>query len=682
MKLFCPSCEIVVEVPDTDLRCPQCHRALQAQGQVGTAATQPRKPLIVLAALLVLGGAAGGAWWLHRSAPGTTTPAAGPSAAAGVAGDSVAARLQRAGLQGDRAVAPGTADEALTRDAKQAKDVASLLKSVMGQGKLQALSPLARRRTVVDNTAALWAHIQAGKAEPVHSVEAAWLAYALATARGEHPEIVVDSGGLQTLLLFSRTRVGVRVGGTIIEPFASTPMTKPIVLPLDRAAAWWLLQRAHSERVRGDFQLVSADLLAAEALTPGEAAIQFARCVADLDQGMPDVGLPKCESALAHQEDPLARLFMAEIAGSMDQPVKAFQRVEEALKAAPDLPEALVTKGMLTAQRISTVPDAQKVEQKTQAKALFEKALTKDPAATGARAGLAQLLLVDHDEATAEKILREAVTQYKDLECAMILSDLLRSRKQNAEAVQVLETLGSPVDDERYVSAFIQALLANQQADKALVVAEKAHTDNPGNRQIALIRADLLRQSGRIADAIAAIEPLTHWGADTERMNLLMAQLFLQDQKADKALAIVEPIATKHPDERDPNTLLLMTYLLVGQKDKANTLASKLIAQKVLKMAEVVDILLRSGDHETAEALLVADVKVAPSAETVTLLGMIYTASGRKEKALELKAELGKAGDKAKPLQDALDKAITGAEAELKAMKEGAKEGGPPPEMP
>ena len=688
MKLFCPSCDAVVDPASAaDPRCPQCHRTLDAAPQAVPAAQPAKGKGVLIGAGVVLAAVIGGGVWMQTHKPAPAASAAGgvpggqpggPGAPAG----STATAFKTAGLKGDRAIPPGVTDAALTAAAKAAPDVDAWLKASVGPGKLEQVSPVMRRRSPVLPTAALWGEIAAGKGHPVHAIEVAFLAKAALEARGEPAELVVETAGVQTPLLLSRTRVGVRSKAKIIEPFATAAMQKPMPLSVAQATVWWLVLRAHGERIRGDFTLLNEDLNTADALLPHDAAALFAKGVAELDQGLADLGVPKCEQALAKQDDPLARLFLAEVAVALEQPVKALQRVEEVLKSHPDLPEALVTKGILTAQRIQSVPDAQKPAQKAEAKALFEKALQLEPNVLGARAGLAQLLLLDKDEAGAEKLLREGVALNKDLESALVLADILRSQKKLDESIKVLEGLGLTPDDERYVTALVTAYMAADQKQKALDTVDAAFKLNPMNRQLALMRADLLRQAGKVEEAIAALEPLRQ-GPDGVRMTLLQAQLYLQVRQPDKAIAQLEPMVAKTPDDRDSQGLLLMAYEVAGQKDKAKAVGKKLLDQKLLKPSELANVYLQVGDAEAAAAVLEEAMKTAPEVEGATALAMIYTASGRKADAVALRDRLAKTpGELGGKLKAAVDLAITTAEAEIQRMKQGGPPDGGPPVAP
>ncbi len=675
MKRFCPTCDAMVDTPVADdRRCPRCHHTLEAALSEDPAKPRSSKPIVAIAALVVVAAGAIGFWQVRMA----RTAAAPPAEAGAPPTQDLAKLMLQAGLKGDGAVPPGTPDEALKKAGAAAKDaqgVAALLAAQKGPGKLQALAPSTRRSHLVENTAALWAQVQAGKAEAIHSIEAAFLAQALLQAAGAKTELVTETAGLQTPMLLSRTRLGVRVVGdkTIVEPLADQPMQQPQVVPQAQAAAWWLVLRAHSHRVRAEYAQTYLDLGAAAALAPEEPAVVFARGVADIDQGLADKGVPECEAALAKRDDALARLFLAEVAQALDQPVKALQRTEEVLKAHPDLAEALVAKAVLQLQRVATVPEEQKAQLVSEARTMLDKAVTLDAKVPGARAAQAQAALLQKDDAGAEKLLREAA-QGGDLDAGLMLSDFLRKKGDNAGAVAVLQGLPQRLDDDRFVLALLTALMGNKESDKALEIANKAYAQSPSNPQIGLMRADLLRMSGRTQEAIDALEPLKK-SAQGDKIALLQAQLLLQNHQADKAEAQLEAVVAKLPESRDANLLLLMAYAMAQHTDKAEALSKKAMAQKVLKPTEVAGVYLQSGDAEHAAKILEAVVQANPAeAEAVGTLAMVYTASGRKKDAETLRDKaVAAAGDKGPELKALVDKAITAAEGELKRMNE------PPP---
>lgn len=677
MKRFCPTCDAIVETPsEQDRRCPRCHHAIEASLSEEPAAPSRRPKAILALAVLVLIAAAGiGFWQLRLQA----TPGGSAGSAPGAVAPStdLAKKLAQAGLKGDAAVLPGTADAALTQAGSAAKDlagVATLLDGLKSSSKLQLVSASTRRKHPVENTATLWGQIQAGKAQPLHSIEVAFLAQALLQATGAQTELVTEGDGLQTPLLLSRTRLGVRKVGEqrIIEPLGAAPMKTPRVVAPAQAVAWWLVLRANSHRIRSEFPQVYLDLGAAASVQPDEPAAAFARGVADIDQGLPDKGVPACEAALVRSDDAMARLFLAEVAQALEQPVKALQRAEEVLRTHPDLPEALVAKAVLELGRVATVPEAQKAGLVADAKTLLDKAVSLDASVAGAQAALAQTALLQKDEAGADKILQDAAAK-GDLDAALMLSEVRRKKGDNAGAVAALQAAPERIEDERFVLGMLTALMANKEADKAMDLAERAYKLSPGNPQIGLMRADLLRMSGKLPEAIAALEPLKQ-GADGEKIGLLQAQLLLQNREPQKATPMLEAAVAKKPDSHDATLLLIMAYAMTQRMDKVEALGKTATAQKVIKPMDLAGVYLQAGDAEHAAQVLQAVVQETPGdSEALGTLAMLYTASGRKKDAEALRDKVAAAaGAQGAEVRDLVDKAIAAAEAELARAKEGA----------
>ena len=675
MQAFCANCDKNVDVQELGDKCPTCHRNVLA-GPSSPAVTKSRKgPILGVAAVAVL--AAGGiAWWQC----GCEKPATGAKAATAgqaVTAQSLAAKLAAAGLTGAAAVAPGTPDQAVRDAVKSVKDGAGLaayVKSLLGEKKLREQDQRVRRADVPKSTAGLFADVVAGHATPTHAVEAAFLVAALAEASGQAGTLVTESAGVQSPLLLSRTRVGVKLAdGTVIEPFAKAPMAKPTPVSTELATVWWLVLRSHAERMAQDFKAANADLAAADAVLPNQPVVAFARGVLQLDQGMTDQGLPTCEAALASVDDPLAKLALVQMAVQLDQPVKAWTLGEGVAKAHPELAEAHVAMGVLAMQRASTVPDAQKAELMTQAKTELEKALSIDPAVTGARAALAQWSFQQKDPVTGEKILREGAAA-KDPDAVLLLAEWLRSQGKNKDALATLQEAGLDAHDERVVVAQLQNLMALKQTTEALQLVEDALKANPVSRQLMMLHAEVLRQEGRLSEAAEALKPLTASGPDAERAKLLQAQLFLQGGELQKALGILEPALAAKPDDKETIMLTMIAYALNNQGEKGDAVAKKAMDAKLMTVTDVAGVWLQARQPERAMTLLAAQMELPtpPPTEQIGLLAMLYTASGQKDLAVKLRDKMVKAaGDKGKDVATAVDQAIKSAEEELARMKKG-----------
>lgn len=669
MKMFCPTCDQEVQVAAAADRCPQCHKSL-LQVADGGAAPKPAagKGGWLLGGAVVCAMAAGVAIWQVKGrgeAPQGATPVA---AAASATGDWLA-KFKATDLKGDRAVPPGEAGATLSAFAKAAasdKALIEALRALEKPGGLQKVSLSQRRKHAVQNTADLYAAAAAGKGLPAHAVEAAWLWRAALQARGSAATFVIERKGVTTPLMLSRLRVGLKLAdGTVATPFDAQPIAEPAALSDAEAAALWLIVRANVERLQGQFAQVYQDLAVAEALVPGYPAAGFVRGVAQLDQKLTDQGVATCEAALAKQPDVMALLFLAEVAMGQSQPVMALQRCEEALKQAPGLPEAQTTKAMVLLQRLQSLPADQREAASKEIGALLDSALKANPPPPGARAAKAQLLLIGNQSQEAENLLRDAVLSHKEVEAAVLLAELLRSRKANAEAAKVFAGVDAPLDDDRVVLAWVQALMADDKRDDALQLLEKAFAVAPESRTVGLLRAQLLAESGKIKESIAALEGIKE-GDDGEQVAAMQAQLLLQDNQADRAVQILQGLRKKHADDKKIGLLLVVALARKGDLAGADALAAQLVQDKVAIAMELAEVWLQAQQMDRAVALLEKEAAAEkPDPKVAATLAVMYVMQGRKADALKLKERASKTmGAEAAEFAKAVDEAIAAAEEE------------------
>jgi hypothetical protein len=373
MEQFCPHCEQKVTSP-ADGRCPKCLRVLESAPEPEAKSAPQRRFGLWAVTLAALAAVAGTVLWFADRPHGASAVTQPQTL-------NLAEQLRKTGLTGKDAVPPGLADGDLRRTALGAKDdtsVDGLLRARVKDGKLVAVRPGRSRASSFEPTSSLWKLVEQGLSSPVHPIEVAWLAHAMLEARGSQAEFVTETAGVQTPLVLSRLRVGVRsVGGSaIIEPFAAQPMVKPKVVSDDEAAVWWLVLRSVSVQNRGSFATARSMLAAAEAIASGHPAIAFARGLADMQQDMADKGLSSCEAALGRAEDPLARVLLADQAMDHDQPVRAMAQADEALRRHPGIAEPKVTKAVLLLRRAPLVPETQRPPLQDQAKTLLDQAIT------------------------------------------------------------------------------------------------------------------------------------------------------------------------------------------------------------------------------------------------------------------------------------------------------------------
>jgi tetratricopeptide (TPR) repeat protein len=631
----------------------------------------------------IIGGAAAAALVVSGAAYWALGPEAGmDSEAAGVASsktDSTATltaagvdwrkRWPSLGLKGALASLPDHAGASIAAAAKSAANpagVKALLQGHAKSGALKALPSSRARRHPVRTAELLMSELAKGTAKEVHEVEIAWLAASLLVAQGHKIEFVTDAANLQTPVLLSRTRLGVRVGDQVIAPLGGD-MSKPRVVTAATAAGWWLIQRAYVHRAASNFSEAHALLAAAAELGP-EATAGFARGVVEMDQGLIDRGLDRCAKALMTTDDPMARLFLADVLNQLQRPFKAWQQVEVVLKRYPKLAEAHASKGIIDAARVATIPEKDKAAKLDTAAASLRKALALDAEVAGARAALAQVLMLQEKTDEAEKLLVEAVDQHRDASAAALLGELWRTPEHADKLIEKLMPLAAD-GDVRIAVGLVGAHLAKEDLPAALSAAQAAFKANPDDPNVGLLHADMLRQNGKNDEAISALDKLRATSPDPQ-IGMLQAQMLLQVKRPEQAVTLLEELSKKPPVSKELRVLMLMAYKQAGKQLEADAVISKALSEAVLRPLDVAGVLIELGDADGAVKILEkALAGAAVLAEEAQMLAMIYTAGGRKNAAIKLRDRLvAKAGAKGAELKESLDQAIAGAAAELEVM--------------
>lgn len=624
--------------------------------------------------LVVLTLVFGGAWLLLRPASEPKTMVVSAQSGETMGWQDT---WKTAGFKGTRGVLPVAVTPELKRAATSmggAEGLAAKLKAWRESGALKEVSLREARTYPVRTAGALFGQLEEGKAKPVHALEAAWLTRGLCEAAGLSCGFVVADGGVQTPLILSHTHVGVQVNnGPLLQPLGHVGEQHHKVSD-ELVASWWLLVRAQANRGRSEYKAAHADIALAAKLAPASVAPRFARGVVQLDQGLIDRGLDTCETALAKQEDPFARLFLADVVAAMEKPFKAYQHVQQVLKNVPNLAEAHVSLGLLDAGRAQTAPEKDKQKLLDKASAGFKKALELATNVPGARAGLAQIALMSGKTEEAERLLKEAVDKHGDAQAALVLAELLGMGERSAEAVTMLRKLGKN-DDERFVIALVKALAVSGKAAEALKEAKASSSRFPANAQLGLLVADLLRQSGQIKEAILALEPHKK-GAEGTRIAAMQAQLYLQNNQAAEAITALEPLVKANPTSKELHLLMIVAYGIGKKPSKQAEAWTTAVKSGVLTWLDVAGVLIETGNAPGAERVLRAGLKtVSVTAESgqrlAVMLAMLLTASDRKTEAIKLRdtlaAKIADAAGKATFVK-AFDEAVNGAEAEMKNM--------------
>lgn len=624
-------------------------------------------PLVATVATVV----AAAIWWTL----GRPSSPRAPQPAVEVAPAGWRARWQALGLPAEATQAPDSDPPWASRP--ETDDIAALQQrwgSWITAGRVAAVDPRRRRSTPVQHAEQLATALSRGERLALHPIEAGWLLAGLAAHVGEVTFLRGDDG-VPSPLLLSRTHIGVRVSGSVLWPFRD--LGAGTTIDATEAAALWLVVRAHASRVAGDDQATHRDLSAAERLVPGLPAAAFARGVLQIERGLIERGIDTCQAALARQDDPMARLFLADVLHAAEQPFKAFDMVEAVVARWPKLAEAHVARGILRGARLASVPESQRPALRAEAEQSFREALSLDAKVAGAAVGLAQLDLQAENVAAAIARLADAVTATGELEAGLMLAEL---QLQQGAADQALKTLARvrADDEERWWLLQIRVLAMSGAMDDAMSAAQEASGRLPRARQLGVLYAQLLRRAGKLAAAEAALAALPAGdGEDDIELAAMRAELALQAGRPADALKWIGPARAAAPRDKAIATLWLMALTADGNMGRRDEALAALVRDAIVSHEELAMTWIEAGDAEAAAGVLRhAVASLAPAEEpcrrAASLLAMIEVAAGRKDAAVALKQRMveragGSAEAAGKAMAAALDEAIAGAEAEMRA---------------
>jgi hypothetical protein len=293
-------------------------------------------------------------------------------------------------------------------------------------------------------------------------------------------------------------------------------------------------------------------------------------------------------------------------------------------------------------------------------------------------AALARLQALAGDEAGALARLRAALATAPDAAASRLLGELLLGRGEAEAAAEALAASDDTSDEARWLLLVQAHKLAGAEA-AALRVAGEGCAALPTSQQLHALQAMLLRETGRAAEGLAVLRRLeAAVSALDPRLLVLSAELQLETSDAAGAIATLRRALAAEPRHKEARLLLIAALAAAGQPDARDAEARAAIAEGTLTGEEVATILLEAGDVEGAELHLAAavaalDVRAEGGRRAVTLLAMIYVASGRREAVATLRAaQVARAGGATSPagqaLAAAVDEAVAGAEQELQRM--------------
>lgn len=245
-----------------------------------------------------------------------------------------------------------------------------------------------------------------------------------------------------------------------------------------------------------------------------------------------------------------------------------------------ELPEAKAQAGLL----VQLGQAHQRLGERDEARALFDRALQRDPASAAAQVELARMLAeqgkVDEALAAMDSLLAQ---QPKDSGAWRLKGDLLSYRQRDtAGARQAYERAveADPRSSDAQIS-LIAFLLGQRDLDAAAKQLAQARTQVGNAAGIAYFGAVIDLEQGRLDAAATQIEQLLKTGANDGRILLLAGQLeFLRERYAQAETHLVRAIGAQGNPVR-ARLLLAQTYLRLSDPARAAQTLQPLIEQPV-----------------------------------------------------------------------------------------------------
>jgi Flp pilus assembly protein TadD len=525
-----------------------------------------------------------------------------------------------------------------------------------------------------------------GGALRVRPVELAWLGYVACRAAGLEPSFAM-LGSDPSPLLGRRSPLVARCAGALLfSPPVAGPGAAPTDVDVRQAAVLWLLEAAAVARGAAQPTAVDRFLAVAGVLRPGGPRIAYHRAIAAVasavgsggEDGEVQAGLDAASAAIAQRPDPWAQLLVADLLVALDRPVDAWAAVGAVLESAPKLPDALVARGNLQAQRADSAPQAMRAALRAAAKADFEAALEGDADVAGARTGLASLAFAAGDRDAANATLQAAVEGARlDVDAARLLA-AMRTEAGDAQAAEAVLARHADIGGPRVARARVEAALATGDAQAALARLAEASERWPQDVELAMQRSDVLRGLGRTDDALAALDGVRAEGSIARQIAMMQADLHIGEGRGADAVTLLEPLVegptppagSEAAAQRSRAELMLVVALLqAGRGEACDERWKAAVDEGRFGAVDLAGVFLQLDEGQRALDALRFELRPGRpvEVETALMLGVLLTASDDKAGAEAARDELaGRLPEDARASFVAdFDAAIAAAQEEL-----------------